>query len=89
VTSVSYVDVLRKRVDPEVLKGALVIVGMNDGVLDMHPDPDPSGSPDLAKMAGVFTHAALLARLDQASAAERAEAKPTKARAGMISGLRD
>ena len=71
VTTVSYADVLNGRVGRDVLEGALVLVGLNDGKQDMIRDPDPSGSPTLKSLPGVFAHVALLQR-----AVRAAEAKP-------------
>lgn len=76
VTTVSYVDVINKTVDRELLEGALVFVGMTNGTLDMLPSPDPEGSPDLATIPGVYTHAAALNRIAAAAKAE-ADGTPT------------
>jgi CHASE2 domain-containing sensor protein len=76
--TLSYVDVLRKKPHP-ALKGAIVIVGMTDGVQDMQADPDPS-KPDLKKISGVYLHAALAERVVKEVAAD--DAKRAKAAAG-------
>jgi len=52
VTTVSFVDVLEGKVDPKILEGALVVVGMADGTNDMHTSPK-SGE----KIPGVYFHA--------------------------------
>jgi adenylate cyclase len=57
VTTVSYVDVLQGKVDPAVLAGALVVVGMTDGKTDMHTNPVTG-----ADISGVYFHAFALQR---------------------------
>lgn len=65
---VSYVDVLRGRAD---LRGALVIVGMDDGQNDLVERPDPA-QPELTNVSGVYLHAFALRRALEARARDRA-----------------
>jgi len=88
--TLSYVDVLRKKPHP-ALEGAIVIVGMTDGVQDMQTDPDPS-KPDLKKISGVYLHAALAERAVKEVAADdakrAAEAEKARGAAGLGSATR-
>lgn len=94
VTTVSYVDVLEGRVDPSVLRGALVLVGIDDGVNDVVENPNPA-APGVEKVSGVYLHAFALQKA-LAVAAERArraraagtqtEPSPTR---GLLGGVRD
>ncbi|MBL4847194.1 MAG: CHASE2 domain-containing protein [Planctomycetes bacterium] len=68
--TLSYVDVLRKKPHP-ALKGAIVIIGMTDGVQDVLEAPDPA-RPKLKKVSGVYLHAALAERIVKAVAADDA-----------------
>lgn len=87
--TLSYVDVLKKTPHP-ALKGAIVIIGMNDGENDVHATPDPS-KPKLKKVSGVYLHAALAerllrevpARLAARAAKKKAQAPDTKRRKGL------
>ncbi len=81
--TLSYADVLRKKPHP-ALKGAIVIVGMTDGVQDMQENPDPS-KPDLEQISGVYLHAALAQRVVREVAAD--DAKRAKAKAEAKAGL--
>lgn len=81
--TLSYADVLRKKPHP-ALKGAIVIVGMTDGVQDLQTDPDPS-KPDLKNISGVYLHAALAERVVKAVAADDARQADAKA-SGAIRG---
>ncbi|MEZ6184932.1 MAG: CHASE2 domain-containing protein [Planctomycetota bacterium] len=74
VTTVSYVDVLEGRVDPELLRGAIVLVGMTDGQQDVLENPDPDGAPTLDRVPGVYLHAFALERVIR-------EARPSGRRA--------
>jgi CHASE2 domain-containing sensor protein len=94
VTTVSYVDVLEGRIDPKVLDGALVFVGMHDGQNDVHPHPITG-----ADTSGVHFHAFAMQRF-AAFAAEEARKKAEAARQadaakaglsetpGLVGGLR-
>lgn len=96
VTTVSYVDVLEGRVDPKLLEGALVIIGMTDGQNDMHAHPK-SGD----EIPGVYFHAFMLeraVRVAQANLAAKANTagaatRPTTVKEpsrtqGLIGGLK-
>jgi hypothetical protein len=65
---VSYVDVLRGRLD---LRGALVLVGMDDGQNDVVEQPDPA-RPELTNVSGVYLHAFALRRALEARARDLA-----------------
>lgn len=67
IRTLSYVDVLQGRADAAALRGALVLVGADDGESDLHD------VPGRGRVAGVFLHAFALKRaLAAAHAAWRA-----------------
>ena len=89
--TLSYVDVLRRGAHP-ALQGAIVIVGMTDGVQDVQEDPDPS-LPELERVSGVYLHAALAERALRAIAEDDAKrqagAAPSGTRTDGLSGAVD
>lgn len=93
VTTVSYVDVLEGRVDPSVLRGALVLVGIDDGVNDVVESPNPA-APGVERVSGVHLHAAGLQRAlrlaaeraRRAGAQTQSDPSPTR---GLLGGVRD
>lgn len=91
ITTVSYLDVLEGRVDPALLRGAVVLVGMTDGVQDVVEAPNPDGAPDLERIPGVYLHAFGLQRTIEAGAARprRRGVQPrvSKTRCGGTCGL--
>jgi len=91
ITTVSYVDVLEGRVDPELLRGAVILVGMTDGVQDVIESPNPDGAPALERIPGVYLHAFGLQRAIAAGAERpRRAVKPrvsTSTRCGGTCGL--
>lgn len=92
VTTVSYVDVLEGRVDPSVLNGALVLVGIDDGVNDV-VDPNSAVEGNDA-VSGVYLHAFALQKALRL-AAERARRAGTQTQSdpsptrGLLGGVRD
>jgi CHASE2 domain-containing sensor protein len=83
--TLSYVDVLTRDPHP-ALEGAIVIIGMNDGVNDVIEYPDPS-KPKLTKISGVYLHAALAQRLlREIPAREAAREAARKAEASAANG---
>ncbi len=93
VTTVSYVDVLEGRVDPSVLNGALVLVGIDDGVNDV-VDPNSSVEGQDA-VSGVYLHAFALQKglrlADERArrargATTQTDPSPTR---GLLGGVRD
>ncbi len=74
LTTVSYVDVLEGRVDPSLLRGALVLVGIDDGVNDVVASPNPA-APGVESVSGVYLHAAALQRAIQLAVQRRAAAR--------------
>jgi CHASE2 domain-containing sensor protein len=97
IPTVSFASVLDGTADPKLLQGAIVFVGMDDGVHDVFPNPDPS-RPDLKQISGVYFHAFVMKQALEAHArlaAAGAEASgssatpPTAESAGLIKKLPD
>lgn len=97
VTTVSYVDVLEGRVDPSVLAGALVLVGIDDGVNDVVNNPNPA-APAVGSVSGVYLHAAALQRALRLAAERSRRAATTRGTTtktdpgpsrGLLGGVRD